>query len=1063
MGGIQVNISVPSPVGGMSPLDGSPLLTNGNFKTQPTIKNQVISMIQTKRGLFRGEVQWCSNLSLNDWRTHYLAINETGELCHAVSKESVADLQKTAQSASTSNGAIIKHLQSCKLQLIDEVGLECSIIKVETYYNTIYLRVTDHSTFLELLSALLFWKSLKDRGIFNKCSVVQPIFPNQGKPVDLLVCQFNIYGPIPRNKHVHLLENYLPPPEPHISHNKADEGWFSAMGRLKSDGTLDLLLQSDGSLLYSINIPLLLRSEIQILDSSIFQNDNYLFLGIIPALRNQLGLSTNDTLFSNISRSQVGLQRFFLQFPLRIDLEDWYVALSSYAKLEMVSLIGTDKSNELRISNRFKISILEADFSGINLSKMNAETAKQEPPSLYAEVSIWGYPWARTSIVSSSNSPFWREEFNFNFSVKTSPVCICIRQADTANSVYHSSDKILGHIEVTQEMINETTLNVETRLPIFDAENKHFQLGTICIKIDSSLNFVLPSINFTKFESILSAMDLKSMTEYVYDPSISDILKLEDLSIVFLDIFQAIERENDWFHALIDKEMSKIDDSVLKNNNNNLSSAHIYNSLFRGNSILTKSVEKYCYRIGQEYLDKAIGNILRRIIKSGKCLELDPNRIKESDAGKKQQILDENFQNFSRCIEHLWRRIYLTSNDLPSGVKDQLKIFRKKLEIMRHGDDDVRSTINCISGFLFLRFFCPVILNPKLFNMVENHPSEASRRTLTLLTKVLLNLSTLTPFGQKEPWMIRMNDFISAHEEELLDYMDKVTEKKLDFSPKCLKLSDSVARPKLTMNKSILKELPSNPFLIDKYLRETELISVFAMTKQNVGLPESRSRSISMNRLSKDTSATLPTSPTDERIKIGELEFEKLSENNAEVFGDDLMKFLADEENESKGNGKLNSVSPKESRDLVKNLEQEASLLHHKIDHLTHVLSDYEFPSDIIIGKAEFADFLIESLYFDKDKNLKIDLHDTFAKKEGLKRVFTNTSSNIKFFNNGSQSLNDLNSMSQSEDEKIINQSVPKLRHSKSRKFSQIVRKAAGEPNQDGKGTNKFLRLFKKS
>ena len=220
----------------------------------------------------------------------------------------------------------------------------------------------------------------------------------------------------------------------------------------------------------------------------------------------------------------------------------------------------------------------------------------------------------------------------------------------------------------------------------------------------------------------------------------------DSISLVFLDIFQAINREDDWFQALIDREFVNIDKTIMKNSNQNHSSNHIYNSLFRGNSILTKTMETYCYRVGQEYLDKCIGKLIRELIEKNKSYEIDPSRIKESDPTKKQAIIETNFKELYQLAKKTWSLILSTSNDLPSGIKTQLKCFRKKLEIIDPDESSsINSLLNCMSGFLFLRFFCPVILNPKIFNFVENHPNENCRRTLTLLAKILMNLSTLTP------------------------------------------------------------------------------------------------------------------------------------------------------------------------------------------------------------------------------------------------------------------------------------------------------------------------------
>lgn len=1073
----HISISAPSsvdilPTSKLSTPDAVPIVSSdsGNFFQS----SNVIRKIQLNKGCFGREVSWCSNLSLNDWKTNLIKINGKGELCYSPFTSNISYLHPIGDSFPTQSSTrapitqpvstvLIKHLQNCELQLIDDPTNKHKLptIQVETYFNTLFLRTPSNEIYLELFSALLFWKSLKENNIFNKLSIVKPIFPHVPNPTNLIVCQFNIFGPIPKNKNVHLLSHVPEPPLPtdvdNISH---EEGWFSAMGMLKSDGILDLLLQSDGSLIYSIDIKKVLRSEIQILDSSLLQNDNYLFVGLLPELRKQLRISKNETIFENdnsVKKISASLQRIFLQFPLRIDLEDWFVALNTFATMEVLSLIGIDKSNEIKVSNRFKLSLLEATLKGIGMNTIVTDP-EEKPISFYAEISIWNNVWAKTSIVTGTYSPFWREEFNFNFHVKIDLLRIGIKQCVNGAS-YSTDDKLLSYIEITQDMINDVNLNKETRLPIFLLNNKHIQLGNICIKVISSLNFVLPSINFITYEKILGNFDLSKMTEYVYDTAISDDLKLEDLSMVFLDVFQAIHRENDWFQALIDKELSKIDDSLLRNSNKNMSSTHIYNSLFRGNSILTKSIEKYYYRIGQEYLDKSIGYVLRKIVEHEESCEIDPNRVRESDPDLKQQILKENQERLLVWANGLWKTIYTTSNDLPKGIKSQLKTFRKKLEIICN-DTDFKNVLNSISGFLFLRFFCPVILNPKLFNFVENHPNEQIRRTLTLLTKILMNLSTLTLFGPKEPWMNCMNYFIEDHRIELLDYMDKVTEKKLDFSIKVLKLSSSVPRPKLDMNLDIIKELPTNPYLIDKYLRETELVNAFATFQKKIK-EKGHTRNVSIDQIFKDiqNQSTVPTKSRN--INIGELEFEKVTENNAEVFGNDLLKFLEDDDSTSSGREqKLMNISPAESENLVRQLEQESSLLYHRIKHLTTVLADYEVPSEIILGKAEYATFLVESVFYHKNKVIELDFNNMFATKDGLVRLFQNDDTVSDFFGTN-QTQNEYNGMIHITSS-VDSSNLPRKSNPKTSRLPKIIRISTVDDAKSSKIGTKLASWFKK-
>jgi len=79
-----------------------------------------------------------------------------------------------------------------------------------------------------------------------------------------------------------------------------------------------------------------------------------------------------------------------------------------------------------------------------------------------------------------------------------------------------------------------------------------------------------------------------------------------------------------------------------------------------------------------------------------------------------------------------------------------------------------------IGAFYFLRFVCSAISVPESYGLVKKRPSKAARRSLVLITKVLQNLANEIVFGQKEAYMVKVNDFISSNIPKLASFYQKI-------------------------------------------------------------------------------------------------------------------------------------------------------------------------------------------------------------------------------------------------------------------------------------------------
>ncbi|XP_053324751.1 rasGAP-activating-like protein 1 isoform X2 [Spea bombifrons] len=236
------------------------------------------------------------------------------------------------------------------------------------------------------------------------------------------------------------------------------------------------------------------------------------------------------------------------------------------------------------------------------------------------------------------------------------------------------------------------------------------------------------------------------------------------------------------------------------------------NTLFRSNSLASKSMEQYMKIVGMPYLHEVLRPIISRIFEEKRYVELDPckidlnrsRRISFKGSVSEQQIRESSVESLRGYLSDIIDSILGSVEQCPPGMRLCFKQLHKRVEERFPGPTNQDVKYAAISGFLFLRFFAPAILTPKLFHLREHHADPRTARTLLLLAKAVQSIGNL---GQqlgygKEQWMSPLHPLIQQSVARLRDFLDRLID--TDCDAECAQMSRTLFHPSVTIKEGFL-------------------------------------------------------------------------------------------------------------------------------------------------------------------------------------------------------------------------------------------------------------------